>query len=413
MLNHNKGITLIALVVTIIILLILAGVTISIVASNDGLLNKAQRAVQETEDAIILEEIKLLITEGTMQYHANHSTGTLQEYLASNYNGYQTETGATIKFGENGEVQYFEGNGVTVLKMNEKGNVEIAEKIPELHIQINFDANGGSVETQEKEVTYGEFYGNLPEPTREGYQFYGWYTGKVSSESVKITAETKVSTSSAQTLYAIWLNYGTSISENYENIYYSGASNEKLRDTDYPKDWEVVSEDGNYSLGYWQRSTLTPKELRKLILSGENSFDVSISGKKWISLYFQAGGNSSGRSLDNLSLNFSDEQNGSVEEMVNEGYVEPLVLCTSCTARRISDGEISGLWGNVTELLRGNLVGGENRWGHVRVFLKTTNKSTLTNISFTSSKNWDQKYDTDGFYLMELREDEEFSIEPF
>ena len=44
----NKGITLIALVVTIIVLLILAGVSIAMLSGENGILNKASEAAVET-----------------------------------------------------------------------------------------------------------------------------------------------------------------------------------------------------------------------------------------------------------------------------------------------------------------------------------------------------------------------------
>ena len=45
----NKGITLVALIVTIIILLILAGVTLSFILNKEGIINKSQVAVNEYE----------------------------------------------------------------------------------------------------------------------------------------------------------------------------------------------------------------------------------------------------------------------------------------------------------------------------------------------------------------------------
>lgn len=42
--KNQKGITLVALVVTIILLIIIGGVTFSIVLSQNGLINKAQEA---------------------------------------------------------------------------------------------------------------------------------------------------------------------------------------------------------------------------------------------------------------------------------------------------------------------------------------------------------------------------------
>ncbi len=57
MVNKNKGITLVALVVTIVVLLILAGITINYVISDNGIFAKAQEAKQRTEEAQIKEQI--------------------------------------------------------------------------------------------------------------------------------------------------------------------------------------------------------------------------------------------------------------------------------------------------------------------------------------------------------------------
>ncbi len=46
---------------------------------------------------------------------------------------------------------------------------------------VTFDANGGSVSTRSKSVTYDEEYGTLPTPTRSGYSFNGWCTEKANS----------------------------------------------------------------------------------------------------------------------------------------------------------------------------------------------------------------------------------------
>ena len=48
---RQRGITLIALVITIIILLILAGVTIAAISGDNGILQNAARAKEETEQA--------------------------------------------------------------------------------------------------------------------------------------------------------------------------------------------------------------------------------------------------------------------------------------------------------------------------------------------------------------------------
>lgn len=54
--KKTKGITLIALVITIVILLILAGISISAL-TNQGLFEKAKEAKQKSEDAQKVEAL--------------------------------------------------------------------------------------------------------------------------------------------------------------------------------------------------------------------------------------------------------------------------------------------------------------------------------------------------------------------
>lgn len=54
--NYNNGITLVALVVTIVVLLILAGVTINLVIGKNGLISRAKEAREKTEEAKESEE---------------------------------------------------------------------------------------------------------------------------------------------------------------------------------------------------------------------------------------------------------------------------------------------------------------------------------------------------------------------
>lgn len=57
--KRNKGITLIALVITIIVLLILAGISIATLTGENGLLSKATIAKEEQKKEASLEKIKL------------------------------------------------------------------------------------------------------------------------------------------------------------------------------------------------------------------------------------------------------------------------------------------------------------------------------------------------------------------
>ena len=55
----NRGITLIALVITIVVLLILAGVSIAMLTGDNGIITQAQKAKEKTEEAKIREEQQL------------------------------------------------------------------------------------------------------------------------------------------------------------------------------------------------------------------------------------------------------------------------------------------------------------------------------------------------------------------
>lgn len=57
--NKSKGITLIALVVTIIVLLILAGISVNMLTGQNGILNRALEAKTKTEISGIEEKMNI------------------------------------------------------------------------------------------------------------------------------------------------------------------------------------------------------------------------------------------------------------------------------------------------------------------------------------------------------------------
>ena len=67
---------------------------------------------------------------------------------------------------------------------------------------VYFDASNGTCNTSNKTVTFGESYGTLPVPTREGFTFVGWFTA--ANGGVLVNADTVVAITENQTLYAHW-----------------------------------------------------------------------------------------------------------------------------------------------------------------------------------------------------------------
>ena len=75
--KEMKGITLVALVITIVVLLILAGVSINTVLGDDGIIKKAKEAAEATKRASAEEEMNRLVLE----YQLAKSDETLESFL--------------------------------------------------------------------------------------------------------------------------------------------------------------------------------------------------------------------------------------------------------------------------------------------------------------------------------------------
>ena len=116
-LKGNKGITLIALVVTIIVLIILAGVSINLVLGDNGILTKAKEAKEESNEAQIKEKMQLAAQE----YIINRNTGdvtTLGAILRENLDESKIE-----EITENGKTAVVTYNGERIKIDLEKGTI--------------------------------------------------------------------------------------------------------------------------------------------------------------------------------------------------------------------------------------------------------------------------------------------------
>jgi len=98
--------------------------------------------------------------------------------------------------------EYFEvnSNNLTVKSLDRDLNCIINFEPKQYTITLN--SNGGTPASYIHKVTYKEKYGSMPEPSRTGYTFAGWYTA--ASGGNKISADSDVTITSNQTLYAHW-----------------------------------------------------------------------------------------------------------------------------------------------------------------------------------------------------------------
>ncbi len=166
--KNAKGITLIALVITIIVLLILAGVTIATLTGDNGILNQAGKAKDKTTEAEAIERVKVEVAgsyglDGTIdKEQLNKNLGNIAglKIGESNFGGENIvkELPVTVTL-----------NGYDI-KINSNGGVE---KIPEIIAKIranpqayygkkvtNYNANG---------KTYRIFYVDKDNDFKDGY----------------------------------------------------------------------------------------------------------------------------------------------------------------------------------------------------------------------------------------------------
>ena len=81
---NEKAITLIALVVTIVILLILAGVTITMTLGQNGLFTRAREGRAAYEESEVRDDLSMLITQYTWDKAAEKTDKSLGDYLKDN-----------------------------------------------------------------------------------------------------------------------------------------------------------------------------------------------------------------------------------------------------------------------------------------------------------------------------------------
>ena len=150
--KEEKGITLIALVITIIVLLILAGVAIAMLSGENGILKKAAEAKTETEQAQIEEEARLVDMELTTLFETNN-----MKYKCSN--GYMTgftDEETVEKFEEKMEPLGYKIN--LKYKYNTQTNTGEDVEIEDKTIKI---ATGMSVQKGGKTIARTVVFGDL------------------------------------------------------------------------------------------------------------------------------------------------------------------------------------------------------------------------------------------------------------
>ncbi len=162
-LKERKGITLIALIVTIIVLLILAGVSVMTLVGENGILTQAQNAKRANENKSAEEKVKLAIIAARSQTtDASLDATKLKTEVENNYSGSAELTAGG--FPVNVEI---DGKAFIV---DENGNAELTGAKPQItETKIVTSAEGTGEEASENQnedaILYISFKASLENGT--------------------------------------------------------------------------------------------------------------------------------------------------------------------------------------------------------------------------------------------------------
>ena len=150
--KENKGVTLIALAVTIIVMLILAGVTISLMQGNSGIISKADESKSQTERKEVIEKAKMTVSEKVVNNGGNELTRSelkeiLEQYFINVPEDYTLETILRTKE-ENGkyEIKVSEIYDRDIMTENEEtdDSTEVVPPTSSTNVENGNSGNTGS-----------------------------------------------------------------------------------------------------------------------------------------------------------------------------------------------------------------------------------------------------------------------------
>ena len=179
-LKNRRGITLIALVITIIVLLILAGVSIATLTGDNGLLTKAQQAKEENKKASDRDLIAMAVSEaqiGNNGYQKLDETN-FKQALENQFKGRQVELiangdGTFYVDLDNGNVMYYLDSDSQIIDEEDMIAIGTAEELK----AFRDDVNSGNT----YEGWYVYLTNNITLDTNEEWKPIGLYPNENSS----------------------------------------------------------------------------------------------------------------------------------------------------------------------------------------------------------------------------------------
>ena len=183
MLKSKKGITLIALIITIIVLLILAGITIALVVGDNGVLSKAKKSSQDTIVGREKETIALSWNAVFTNQSANGvgiTDDIFEQELKNNNNdvtvSYDEDRNFIVHFNDTGHNYVVNNTG----KINEYNGVVPEEVVEQTDIYVTLYTDGTlgfcSTEAKIEGKTVSKEYGKI-QGREYGCAYTDYYDG--------------------------------------------------------------------------------------------------------------------------------------------------------------------------------------------------------------------------------------------
>lgn len=242
--SNQKGITLIALVIGIVVLIILAGVITNMALGDEGIINRAKQAKKEQKKAQYYEDINLEIIQEQIERQTEkkeelfitsieYRLGGTSQILVTSTKVYEKKQWVHEVTNDSNQtliVDTIDGYQIFIDCDNEN-NIAIIraednfKEKTEGYAIITLDKQGGLGGTTEIYEKYDEGYytdlkctnkmsisaNGITIPTRSGYIFEGYYTGESGEGTQYINTSGKITSSAsatnfsaAGTLYAYW-----------------------------------------------------------------------------------------------------------------------------------------------------------------------------------------------------------------